>query len=97
MPASTSFDLKGSDTRWHACDQQSVWYDSSQEHWIGALLRRVPLLPTAQYALNTAIISEGIYLSSREGRELSAREIRDQSVSTAIDPYTPEKAWSTQS
>ncbi len=93
MPMSSTFDLKGSDTRWHACFPETAWYDSSQRHWIGALLGRVPLLPTAEYALNAALISEGIYLSSRQQRELTADEIRQQSQSTAIDPYTPEKVW----
>ena len=45
MPMSSTFDLAGSDTRWHSCFPESVWYDSSQNHWIGALLGKVPLLP----------------------------------------------------
>jgi hypothetical protein len=91
MPANATFDLAGSDTRWRACFPEAVWYDSSQRHWIGALLGHVPLLPTAEYALNAALISEGIYLSSRAGREFTAEEIRSRSVSTAIDPCTPQK------
>ncbi|MBC8101620.1 MAG: Gfo/Idh/MocA family oxidoreductase [Cytophagales bacterium] len=93
MPLSATFDVKASDSRWHACDPETVWYDSSQKHWAGALLGRVPLLPTAEYGLNAALISEGIYLSSKAERELTANEIREQSQSAAIDPYTPEKAW----
>lgn len=93
MPLSATFDLKGSDTRWHSCYPESVWYDSSQKHWVGALLGHVPLLPTAEYGLNAALISEGIYLSGKAGRELTAAEILEQSKSTAIDPATPEKVW----
>jgi hypothetical protein len=93
MPASSTLDLKASDTRWHACFPETAWYDSSQKHWVGALLGRVPLLPTAEIALNAALISEGVYLSSRMGRELGAEEIRRESKSLAIDPYTPEKVW----
>ncbi len=93
MPFNASFDVKGADSRWHACDPEIVWYDSSQKHWAGALLGRVPLLPTAEIGLNAALISEGIYLSSKAGRELTADEIRNQSQSAAIDPYTPEKVW----
>jgi len=93
MPGSTTFDVAGSETRWKSCFPESIWYDSSQRHWVGALLGRVPLLPTADYALNAALISEGIYLSSRQGKELTAEEIRKQSVSKAIDPSTPEKVW----
>ena len=92
-PASAPLDLESSETRWRACLPEAAWYESSQKHWVGALLGRVPLLPTAEYALNTALISEGIYLSSRHGRELTAEEIRAQSASKAIDPFTPEKVW----
>ena len=93
MPFSATFDVKGANTRWHACDPETVWYDSSQKHWAGALLGHVPLLPTAEYGLNAALISEGIYLSSRAGKEFTAEEIRRESRSAAIDPYTPEKVW----
>jgi len=93
MPASSTFDLKASDTRWHACFPDTVWYDSSQRHWVGALLGRVSLLPTAEIALNAALISEGIYQSARLGRELASEEIRKASTATSIDPYTPEKVW----
>jgi predicted dehydrogenase len=59
-------------------------YDSPQAHWIAALQGRVPLLPTAEIALNTMLISEGIYLSEKLGREVTPDEIRQHSVSTAI-------------
>jgi len=93
MPMSSTFDLQASDTRWHSCFPDVRWYDSSQEHWVGALLGRVPLLPCAEYALNAALISEGIYMSSQRGCELTAETIKAESVSTAIDPFTPEKVW----
>jgi predicted dehydrogenase len=92
MPGSTTFDLKSTDTRWHACFPQTAWHDSSQRHWISALLGRAALLPTAPVALNTALISEGIYLSSRMGREVTAADVRDRSVSATMDPLAPEKA-----
>jgi predicted dehydrogenase len=59
-------------------------YDSPQQHWVAALRGRVPLLPTAEIALNTMLISEGIYLSEKLGREMTAAEIREMSQSTAI-------------
>lgn len=93
MPANSTFDLQGADTRWHACFPDTAWLDSSQRHWVGALLGRVPLLPTAEYALNAALISEGIYMSSELKREVTADEIRAKSKSTAVDPTTPEKVW----
>jgi predicted dehydrogenase len=59
-------------------------YDSPQHHWVAALQGRVALLPTAELALNTMIVSEGIYLSEKLGREVTAAEIREMSVSTAV-------------
>jgi hypothetical protein len=59
-------------------------YDSAQHHWIAALQGRVDLLPTAELALNTMLISEGIYLSEKLGREVTADEVREASVSTAV-------------
>lgn len=93
ISASTTFDLKALDARWRECRPKYRWYEHSSTHWAGALLGEVPLLPTAQYALNAALISEGIYQSSASGREWTAAEIRDHSVSSAIDPFIPEKIW----
>ena len=41
-------------------------------------------MPTAACALNTMLISEGIYLSDRLGREVTAEEVLEHSVSTSI-------------
>jgi hypothetical protein len=41
----------------------------------------VELLPSAELALNTMLISEGIYLSDRLGREVTAEEVRESSAS----------------
>jgi hypothetical protein len=43
------------------------------------------LIPTAEIALNTMLISEGIYLSNRLGREVTRQEIMDDSISSAIE------------
>ncbi len=59
-------------------------YDSPQHHWVAALQGRVELLPTAEIALNTMLISEGIYLSNMLGREVTAEEVREKSVSKAV-------------
>jgi predicted dehydrogenase len=56
-------------------------YDSAEHHWIAALQGRVELLPSAELALNTMLISEGIYLSERLGREVTADEVKAMSVS----------------
>ena len=63
--------------------QTSAAYDSSQHHWIAALQGRVPLLPTAEIALRTMLIQEGIYMSQARGEEVRAEEVKAQSVATA--------------
>jgi predicted dehydrogenase len=60
-------------------------YAGPQQHWIAALQGKVPLLPTAELALNTMLISEGIYLSEQNGRELSKEEILNLSKSRAVE------------
>jgi predicted dehydrogenase len=60
------------------------YYSSSQHHWVAALRGDVPLWPTAELALNTMLISEGIYLSQARNCEVSAEEVAEASVSTAI-------------
>lgn len=59
-------------------------YQSAQHHWVGALQGRVALLPTAELALNTMLISQGIYLSEHLGREVSVDEVRELTHSTAV-------------
>ena len=56
---------------------------SSQHHWAAALHERVDLLPTADLALNTMLIQQGIYLSSDRGEEVTAEEIVAASTTTA--------------
>lgn len=60
-------------------------YNGSQKHWISAQLGLCKLLPTAEIALDTQLLQEGIYLSNALGREVTADEIRSMSVSKSID------------
>ena len=84
MELDGTFNLKQAEFRLHACQENYDAYDSPQRHWIATLQGRVPGIDTAGLALNAALISEGIYLSSRLGREVTADEVRERSVSTAI-------------
>ncbi|MDL2205802.1 Gfo/Idh/MocA family oxidoreductase [Eubacteriales bacterium OttesenSCG-928-N13] len=68
-------DLIAMDTRWRNTIDTENDYISSQAHWVAALQGRVPLLPTAQIALDTMLIQEGIYLSAERGQEVLADEI----------------------
>lgn len=80
-----STDLKTFQYRQHNVHEVGDVYDDPMRHWIAALQGRVDLLPTAELGLNTMLISEGIYLSNQLGREVTAEEVREMSVSTAVD------------
>ena len=80
MDMDATFQLNAANFRWHQLQENTDAYDSSQHHWIAALQGRVPLLPTAALALETMLISEGIYLSDRLEREVTTEEIIGLSV-----------------
>ena len=84
LDLNATVDLKSFDWRVHLMRETADAYDSPQQHWVAALQGRVELLPTAELALNTVLISEGIYLSDKLGREVTAEEVRASSQSTAI-------------
>jgi predicted dehydrogenase len=76
--------LEAARFRWNHVRGDGAHYASSQAHWLAALRGKVALLPTAEVALRTMLISEGIYLSDRLGREVTAEEIETASASTAV-------------
>ncbi len=84
LEMNSTFELGAVNTRWNRTHPNEDAYESSQHHWIAVLQGRVELLPTAQLALNTALISEGIYLSDREDREVTVDEVEEKSISTAV-------------
>jgi predicted dehydrogenase len=84
MEMDSTFNLGAMDFRWHNLRDNVDAYDSSQHHWIAALQGRVELLPTADIALQTMLISEGIYISGRLGREVTADEVVSLSESLAM-------------
>lgn len=84
MEMDTTVNIDGADWRWHELRKDEDAYDSPQHHWIAALQDRVPLLPTAEVALQTMLISEGIYLSDKLGHEVTPDEIGRLSQSSAI-------------
>jgi predicted dehydrogenase len=84
LDLNSTANLDGARFRWNNVRGDGDVYGNSQEHWIAALQGRVELLPTAEIALNTMLISEGIYLSERRGQEVTADEVREASVSTAL-------------
>lgn len=85
MEMDSTFNLDAMDYRWHNLRDNRDAYVSSQHHWISALQGRIELLPTAEIALQTMLISEGIYISGRLGREVTADEVVSLSESLAIE------------
>jgi predicted dehydrogenase len=83
MEGDATYDINQADWRWHKLNEDEDAYDSPQAHWIAALQGRVPLWPCAEAALATMLVSEGIYLSDRLGREVTAEEVLKNSKSTA--------------
>lgn len=80
----STIDLNMATLRMKRLRENEDAYESSQHHWIAALQGRVPLMPTAKLALDTMLISEGIYLSDQRGEEVSVEEIKETSKSTAV-------------
>jgi predicted dehydrogenase len=79
-----TFDEAAADIRLHQTEDHADAYDSPQHHWCAALRGQVELLPTDRIALQTMLISEGIYLSDKLGREVAADEVVAASKSTAL-------------
>jgi predicted dehydrogenase len=84
MDLDTTIDLKTYAWRTQVLRSETDLGSSPQQHWARALQGRAELLPTAELALNTMLISEAIYLSDRLGREVTAEEVVQASVSTAV-------------
>ena len=76
--------LGGARYRWNQLNGYNSLYGNSQLHWIAALQGRVELRKTAEIALNTMLISEGIYLSNTRAEEVTAEDVAGSSVSTAL-------------
>ncbi|MBO1004004.1 Gfo/Idh/MocA family protein [Pseudogracilibacillus auburnensis] len=84
MDMDATFDLGAADYRRHQLQENEDSFASSQQHWIAALQGRVSLLPTAEVALQTLLISEGIYLSNHLNREVTVDEVISSSKSLAL-------------
>ncbi len=84
LDLNATVDLNAARFRWNSIRGEAPLYGNSQQHWIAALQGKVKLRPTAEIALNTMLISEGIYLSEKQGREVTADEVKESSVSKAL-------------
>ena len=69
-------------------------FNGNFEHWIAYLTGQITeRINTPLITLNTAFLSEGIFLSSELGREVKAEEIEALSVSNAL--RRQETEWGT--
>jgi len=84
LELNATLDLAAAEYRWGKCIPHSDAYKHSQDHWAAALRGEVPLLPTARIGLAAMLLSEGIYLSQKLGREVTPEEVMNHSVSTAL-------------
>jgi len=85
MQIDTTFDLGSMNYLNHTVYAENSVYDTSQVHWIASLQGKCELLPTALIGLNTQQIQEGIYLSNKYNREMTADEITELSQSKALE------------
>ncbi len=70
-----------------AANPRMALYNDNQRHWMAYLtgeLDNETRYDTPWLALQTALVSEGIFLSQQLGRSLTAEEIDDLSTSTAV-------------
>jgi predicted dehydrogenase len=84
LDINSSADLDAFDFRIHNVRDTENAYDGPQQHFIAAVQGRIPLIPTAEVALHTMLISEGVYLSERLDREVTAEEVQAMSQGNAV-------------
>ena len=74
-------DLQAARYREENVHPENLVYRESQRHLVAALQGKCELIPTADIALNTSLIQEGIYLSSQLGRQVTSEEVKATSES----------------
>lgn len=67
-------------------DGVSDLWENDLYQWLRSVARDEPAVPSAELALNSMLVMEGIYLSEELDREVTAEEVRERSTSTALDP-----------
>jgi predicted dehydrogenase len=83
-PYTAQIDVNREQFRRSKLDPSSGACNHSQAVWVAALRGECPWPETAKIALGAMLISEGIFLSSKLGREVTADEIANLSESNAI-------------
>lgn len=55
------------------------------DHWVETIRGTVDPIPTGDLALNSMLVMEGIYQSAELGREVTAEDVAERSVSRSVD------------
>jgi len=83
-PAVSTLNVDSENYRIHQLNENAWYNDNSQTHWVGVLRGECKPIDTVEIALQTMLISEGIFLSSKLGKEILADEIPELCKSNAI-------------
>lgn len=82
-------DVDGFETRHGLIRGESGYEEAPRpnqyDHFVDAICGDVEQIRTDEIALNSMLVMEGIYLSDELGREVSAEEVAEHSVSRSID------------
>ncbi|KPL77340.1 oxidoreductase [Ornatilinea apprima] len=84
LDLNTTADLDSFDFRSKNVQETGDCFDGPQQHFIAAVEERIQPIPTAEIALNTMLILEGIYLSEHLGCEVTADLVKSNSQGNAI-------------
>jgi predicted dehydrogenase len=79
----TMFDLTNGEMKRNRLDPITGCYNDTVDHWVHALRGHCPLINSKELALNMVKIADGMALSSKYKREMTAQEIEELSVSIA--------------
>jgi predicted dehydrogenase len=83
-PTATSIDVRAEQYRKRKIDPSLEAFNHPQSAWVAALRAEAPWPVTAETALSAMLISEGIYMSSESGREVTRDEIVSNSKSRSF-------------
>ncbi len=85
MEMNATVDVGAARGRWkRVWPEQYDPFDGNQQHWVAVLQGETPLLPSARVGMDMMLIAEGMFMSQKLGREVSAEEVVAESKSTAL-------------
>jgi predicted dehydrogenase len=73
MDADTSFDIDAYERRMQSLGYTIEGYENSQKHFVWGVLNRIEMIDTGAIGLTVARITEAMYQSSEERKEIDLR------------------------